>query len=98
MDERFCKEIECQLSRMGTDERRRADLPFLSMVQHVRAFGQASGKFPGQRLGRPARSHAGAVAAAAARAGSRRCRQPNPPLLRRHGARAPMGGPGPVTP
>jgi hypothetical protein len=46
MDELFCKEIERQLSRMSGDDGRRADMPFLSMVQHVRAFGEASGKFP----------------------------------------------------
>jgi hypothetical protein len=46
MDELFCKEIERQLSRMGDDAGRRADMPFLSMVQHVRGFVEASGKFP----------------------------------------------------
>jgi hypothetical protein len=46
MDERFYQDLMRQVSMTSAGDRRRADLPFLSMVQHVRAFGQASGRFP----------------------------------------------------
>jgi hypothetical protein len=46
MDERFYQEIERQLSGMSAGESGRADLPFLSMVQHVRAFAVVAGRFP----------------------------------------------------
>ncbi|WP_138418792.1 hypothetical protein [Sinomonas gamaensis] len=46
MDERFYQDLARQMSGMTPGEGRRADLPFLSMVQHVRAFGQATGRFP----------------------------------------------------
>ncbi len=44
--ERFYQEIMHQFFGMDPGEGGRAELPFLSMVQHVRAFGVATGRFP----------------------------------------------------
>lgn len=46
MDERFCRDLMRQVSVMSLADGGRADLPFLSMVQHVRAFAEVAGRFP----------------------------------------------------